>query len=441
MNKREETLWSLGSEDQMMMIDSLNRNEEKYNNENIEKYQSESPCGLTSSLAAEYSSLSHQEGLLVSIFEYLDLETIGLSISLVCKHWNSVVKNTQTLWRSICVNELQWPLHVSTDELLFQAQLQEKIESGEMDALSSPLPSSTKDKVAKSNGRRAITICGKSFAWKDFCYLLKLPATLYFFANSNTSKKELNEYYEELTNNSASERPIDAEHPDMKYIVWRDVPLIDCIHTELKVLQKQKVLTQISCDKLYDLLIPIIDKLMPEPLVPYENNYVARFRELVLGKNKFSFLFTKSNFQTLSKQVREHVTNHNYSSFGVYLLNDDHHDMGVVTKQLRLAFKNNLDFEYSDSLMFKAHLNDECLLFESSNLDICMETVKVLTEIDLHVILALSEFDALQTIRRRFAVNRYVVIWSYNFHETMIMNTSYYFCYYNDDKILFFNDS
>ncbi|KAG2382402.1 hypothetical protein C9374_005604 [Naegleria lovaniensis] len=415
MEKLEETQPSDPVSDMMMMMVDANHENEKIN----DNFQSV-PSRISSS---EYSSLSHQDGLLVSIFEYLDLATIGLNISLICKHWNSVVKNTQMLWRSICVNELGWPLHVSTDELLFQAQIQEKIDRGEMDALSSPLPSSTKEKAAKSNGKRAISICGKSFAWKDFCYLLKLPATLYFFANSNTSKKELNEYYEEITNIDASDRPVDTEHPDMKYIVYRDVPLIDCIHTELTVLQKQKVLTQISCDKLYDLFIPILEKLKPEPLLPYANNYAPRFRELVLGKNKFSFLFTKSNFEDMSTQVREHANTHKYSLFGIYLLNDDHHDMGVVTTQLRLAFKNNIDFEYSDSLMLKAHLNDECLLFETPNLDLCMETIKTLTAVDLHIILAFSEFDALQTIRRRFAVNSETLEFYHEFMpEKMTLN-------------------
>ncbi|EFC41779.1 hypothetical protein NAEGRDRAFT_50833 [Naegleria gruberi] len=348
-----------------------------------------------------FSDLSHQTELMISIFEYLPLNNIALSCALTCKAWNSMIRETQTLWRSVCLNELGWPVSLSTDDVLFQEELKAKIEKGEMDALSSPLPSNSKDDLTKSNGKRAISICGKSFMWKDLCFMLNQPATLYMFSNTLASKRDCTELYNEIMNESYT--ILDDTFPDDKFIVLKNAKLIDCICTELLILQKQKVLTQIMSDKLYDIFIPVLEKMRKEPLST-DSIQLLRYRQIVLGKNKFSFLFTKKNFEDMQQVVQENIKG-KYSLFGVYLLNDDGHNFQEVTDQVKRAFNNDIDFDYCDSLVYKAHFNDETLLFETRDFDVAMEAVKTLSAIDLHCILTLPEYDALQTIRRRFAIN------------------------------------
>ena len=347
--------------------------------------------------------LAHQREIVISILEYLELKDIGMNCRLVCKEWNLMINDTQPLWRSICINELKWPIHISNDELLFQMDMEAKINAGEIDALSSPLPQTTKENINKSNGRRAISICGKSFAWRDFCYMLHLPASLYFFSNSTTNKHDCAELYYDITGENYTY--FDAEFPDNKFNVIEDGKLIDCLKTELAILKKQKVLTHIQCDRLYERFIPILNKLRPEPLIDQESQTQLLInKELVLGKNKYCFHFNKVNYAKMEEVIRESYKTTN-SYFGLYLLNDDTHSFEEVTGQLKAAFKNNIDFEFCHSIMIRAHCMDESILFESTNLDLCLETVKTLAAIDLHVLLTVCDFDALQTIRRRFATN------------------------------------
>ncbi|KAL9647157.1 hypothetical protein ABK040_004873 [Willaertia magna] len=363
------------------------------------------------------STLSHQSDILLTIFNYLPLEELLTSFSLTCKDWNHLINETSLLWRNICINELGWPININTDEYLFQLDVQSKIESGQLDLLSSPLPTSNLNNIfTKSNIERAITLCNEVISWKEFCKILHFPANLNYFSNSTADATFCEGFYEKITkrryvphssasltvnNNNEEEEEDDLE--GYLYKVFKG-KLIDCLHLERAILDTQLVLTEIKCDKLYLKFIKNLEKIQSKFLPSLEIEDKTRYHEKMLIKNKFSFKFTKDNFEIMEEYLIKNIKN-NYSLFSVYLLNDASHSVTEVVSQLKLAFNNNISFEFSDKIMYKAHANDEAILLESNNLERILEIIKILTAIDLHCLLTISEMDALQMIRKRYAIN------------------------------------